>query len=68
MNKTCQVIGCLTLTDRPWNLVCKNHWFELPKPLRDEVWRLFKAERWSKAHRAVVGKCLRYLNQLERAS
>ena len=64
--KTCPVIGCSNLLDRSWNLVCKGHWFDIPKPLRDEVWRLFKNERGSDAHMAAVAECLIYLNGLRR--
>jgi hypothetical protein len=66
MNKTCPVNHCSEQLDKPWNLCCKTHWFSLPKPLRDEVWRLFKAERGSGAHLRCIGECLIYLNTLER--
>lgn len=43
-------------------VVCKDHWFRLPKPLRDEVWRLYRSARGSAEHRAVIRECLRFLN------
>lgn len=25
-------------------LMCKGHWFSVPKPLRDELWRAFRSD------------------------
>lgn len=25
-------------------MMCRQHWFQVPKPIRDEVWRAFKEE------------------------
>jgi hypothetical protein len=37
----CAAIGCARLV--PDNmLMCSEHWFKVPKTLRDRVWRLYK--------------------------
>lgn len=68
VNKNCPVNGCDEQLEKSWNLCCKSHWFALPKPLRDEVWRLYKAERGSSTHLDAIAECLIYLNGLEKAS
>lgn len=65
-NTICPVIGCEQPLEKSWNLTCKGHWFDLPKPLRDEVWRLFRAERGSGAHLRAIAECLIFLNKIER--
>jgi hypothetical protein len=37
----CHWPGCEREVDpRLWG--CKSHWFRLPKPLRDEIWRTYR--------------------------
>lgn len=45
---TCAATGCFRQVE-PGMLMCKSHWFTLPKPLRDEVWRTWRAclRNWS---------------------
>ena len=39
---TCAVPSCHVTVERGM-LMCKSHWFSLPKPLRDDVWRTWRA-------------------------
>lgn len=39
--RTCPVEGCSTTHDRS-KLMCRAHWYSLPRPLRDEVSRAFR--------------------------
>lgn len=41
--RVCPVPGCETKHSRNL-MMCKPHWFQVPKPIRDEVWRSFKGE------------------------
>lgn len=38
---TCHARGCEAEVP-PAMFMCKKHWFALPKPLRDEVWRTYR--------------------------
>jgi hypothetical protein len=37
----CPVAGCAVKVPRT-RLMCKGHWYSVPKPLRDEVWRAYR--------------------------
>lgn len=37
----CHALGCKTKVP-PEMLMCKKHWFMVPKALRDEVWRTYR--------------------------
>lgn len=45
----CPKPGCTTQVGYDY-LMCAVHWRRVPKPLKDEVWRTFKAERLSPEH------------------
>lgn len=39
--RSCPVAGCFK--PHPGDQVmCRSHWLKVPKPLRDEVWRLYR--------------------------
>lgn len=38
----CAAPKCSAIVE-PGKLMCKGHWFSLPKPLRDDVWRTWRA-------------------------
>ena len=40
MTHRCHAVGCAIEVD-PGLLMCKRHWFMVPKNLRREVWRLY---------------------------
>lgn len=42
MTRTCRVEGCTARHPRGL-FCCSTHWYTLPKPLRDEIWRTFRA-------------------------
>lgn len=56
----CPAAKCQDLV-APDQVACKRHWFKIPKPLRDRIWRLFQAERGSDAHRAAVFEAIEFL-------
>jgi hypothetical protein len=60
---TCPAPGCpLEVSDDL--LACRKHWYELPKPLRDALWRAYSDHgRGSPAHTAAVDACLRAFEQ-----
>lgn len=40
MSHTCHWPGCVReVPPKLWG--CKPHWFRLPKPIRDEIWRTY---------------------------
>lgn len=39
---SCPVERCLNSRDAG-RLMCRKHWYQVPKQLRDEVWRTWKA-------------------------
>ena len=42
MAHTCHATGCATpVTPAMWG--CRRHWFMVPKPLRDAIWRHYRA-------------------------
>ena len=59
---------------KAWQLVCLDHWEQLPKPLQDQVWReytvrhLHKAAQGSASHMAAIMECYRFLNAPEPCS
>jgi hypothetical protein len=40
LTHTCHTMGCTEIVP-PKMLMCRNHWFELPKSDRDLVWQLY---------------------------
>lgn len=55
----CPATGCTVMLPTR-TLMCGPHWFSVPKPLRDEVKRLWKAEVMSEywaARKAAVDAC-----------
>lgn len=47
----CTVPTCIN-GRRGSDLMCRDHWFKVPKALRDEVYRLWKAEPLGKNYMA----------------
>jgi hypothetical protein len=45
-------------------LACLAHWFAIPKPLRDEVWRAYRGPGpGSVAHLAAIGAAIDFLRR-----
>jgi hypothetical protein len=42
---------------------CHNHWFSIPKPLRDEIWAAFRAEPRGERHLAAIKAATDFLEQ-----
>lgn len=58
---TCPGPSCLAkITDD--QVCCKSCWFKLPKPMREEIWRLFEDERGSVKHRKAVLGAIAWLD------
>lgn len=53
----CPKPGCTVDVGHDY-LMCAVHWRRVPKPLKDEVWRTFKAGRLSKEHVAAMGAAI----------
>ena len=41
--RECPVAGCATTHDRSL-LMCRHHWYRVPKRLRDALWRAYRSE------------------------
>lgn len=59
----CRVHGC-DGTRKVSELCCKPHWFQLPKEVRDEIWRLFRQDPGSAAHVRACAEAVRSLRPL----
>lgn len=46
-------------------VMCRDHWFKVPKNLRDKIWYEFQNNRGSEAHRAAVYAAIDHVNKLE---
>lgn len=57
----CRVRGC-TKQHMPDQLACRSHWFELPKAMRDEIWRLHRNGPEDE-HREACFSALEFLNR-----
>lgn len=45
-------------------LACRDHWYALPKDLRDEVWAAFRRNgQGSPRHQNAVGEAIRWLRE-----
>jgi hypothetical protein len=65
----CHATGC-TVTTRPEMFMCRRHWFMLPKPMRDEIWRTYRqgqCEDWqiSSAYADAARAAVRYIARRE---
>lgn len=49
----CPVDGCPGKRSST-ELLCRSHWFKLPKAVRDRIWDLYQTEQGSERHRAAV--------------
>jgi hypothetical protein len=49
----CPVPGC-DRSRRPSQVMCRTHWFRVPKPLRDQIWFEYRSHRGSGAHLALI--------------
>jgi hypothetical protein len=54
----CLAAGCNSPVNRP-RFLCKPHWFQVPRRLRDEIWRLYSAEPGSPDHVAALRAAVR---------
>jgi hypothetical protein len=43
-------------------LACRGHWFTIPKPLRDALWKAWKGGTVAE-HAEVRAECVRFLEQ-----
>ena len=59
----CPGPGCQVRIDRD-RLACRDHWYQVSKPVRDEVWRLWREAPRSPAHLAALHQALADLGAL----
>lgn len=61
MTHKCPAPGCAELL--PFEtFACRGHWFSIPKPLRDDLWRAWRRGDFE-AHAEVRAECVRFLEQ-----
>lgn len=58
MKRTCPVGGCRRTIGRA-QLLCPTHWYMVPKERRDRIWKSFKANGKSPAHRELCFESIR---------
>lgn len=58
----CPVIGCTNQRSHD-QLLCRGHWFSVPKELRDRIWNLYRSAQGSEAHRAAVFEAINLCNE-----
>lgn len=61
MSHECPGKGC-TITVPTSQLACRNHWFSLPKPLRDRIWSAYRSDDTDR-HQQAVGEAVSILEQ-----
>lgn len=55
---TCPVPGCNQRHRRDM-LMCRTHWYMVPKPLREELWRAYRGEGvLSDAYQSARDRCI----------
>lgn len=57
----CPAAGCTAQVPYA-QFACRAHWYSIPKPLRDELWRAYRVDgQLSDAHLAAMSACRAYL-------
>lgn len=56
--KKCAAPGCVH-PRRDGQLMCREHWFQLPKPLRDEIWSTYRSHHQT-AHLDAVRRAIKF--------
>ena len=59
-NYPCRVRGC-SAHRKSSELVCRDHWFKLPKAIRDQIWAEYKRDAGSPDHLRVAAAAIRSL-------
>jgi hypothetical protein len=49
----CRAVACAVEVE-PHLLMCKRHWFMVPKPLRQRVWQTYRAGDYLDAAKAAI--------------
>lgn len=60
----CPILGCMNKIGER-QVMCKTHWFKVPKHLRDAVWNEYRLDRGGEEHRAVLFQAIRHVQDLE---
>lgn len=64
-DRTCPIEGC-TRTHSTSKLMCKMHWYMVPKHLRDELWEAYRQQGvWSEEYREARDKCIAAVEEAE---
>lgn len=63
-SEPCRVRGCPNKRSKT-ELVCKAHWFDLPKPIRDQIWAEYKKMPGSTEHLRVCAAAVQSLQPFQ---
>src|SRR5678815_3568531 len=58
----CPVRYCPNRKRSEADLFCRGHWFQVPKPIRDRIWELFRSGLKKDEHRRLCAEALSILN------
>lgn len=64
--RPCPIAGCKA-TRGADQLLCRDHWFQVPADLRERIWSLYRSQPGTEAHTNAVFVAIRHVSQLERA-
>jgi hypothetical protein len=69
MSHKCHARGCNVVVP-PAMFMCRSHWYSLPKPMRDAVWREYQkgqeiTKTPSEAYLRVTAAAIRWLADIE---
>lgn len=65
MDRKCPVHGCKNQKNDEW-LVCRNHWWRVPKPIQKKLWDAYRdpSPGAKERHREIAFQILADLNKL----
>ncbi len=60
----CPINGCQAKR-HPSHVMCRTHWYQVSKTLRDRIWELYRHEPGSDSHRMAVQTAIEDVEQAE---
>lgn len=61
----CPIHGCWRTRNSGIHVMCPFHWFKVPAEMRDNIWRLYRAERGSDSHFMAIDAAIREVEEQE---
>jgi len=61
VNFKCPVTGCKAVRKQN-QVMCRNHWYQVPAALRTKIWNLFTHKPGSDPHRSAVAEAIQSVN------